>query len=38
MYLFTKTLGIILYIVQMKKLRVRNVKLYRDDIANEPCP
>lgn len=38
MYFFTKTLGIIVYTVQMKKLRERNVKLYRDDRANESCP
>lgn len=38
MYLFTKILGIIAYMVQMKKLRVRNVKLYRDDRANKSHP
>lgn len=31
--LFTRTLGIIVCVIQMKKLRLREVKVYRDDTA-----
>ena len=38
MCLFSKTLGITVNIVQMKKLKLREVKVYRDDAANKYCP
>lgn len=35
MCLFSKTLGVSVYKVQMTKLKLREVKLYRDDTANK---
>ena len=38
MCLFSKTLGVSVYEVQMTKLKLREVKVYRDDTANKYCP